>query len=90
MGDLLAQCEESQSTDMAKPVFTRPAAFRQSIPEVKSGNYLGATSEAFIQKKGEQDASFGDEFDDDGLDIEAIEQSMVHSGADATNDVCHS
>ncbi|CAK96174.1 bifunctional ATP-dependent DNA helicase/ssDNA endodeoxyribonuclease DNA2 [Aspergillus niger CBS 101883] len=76
MGDLLAQCEKSQSTDMAKPVSTRPAAFRQSIPEVKSGDYLGATSEAFIQKKGEQDASFGDEFDDDGLDIEAIEQSM--------------
>lgn len=90
MEDLLAQCEKSQSTDMAKPVSTGPAASRQPIPGAKSGYYPSAMSEASIQKKGEQDASFGDEFDDDGLDIEAIEQSMVHSGADASNDVCHS
>lgn len=90
MEDLLAQCEKSQSTDMAKPVSTGPAASRQPIPGAKSGYYPNAMSEVPIQKKGEQDASFGDEFDDDGLDIEAIEQSMMHSGADASNDVCHS
>ncbi|BCR95882.1 bifunctional ATP-dependent DNA helicase/ssDNA endodeoxyribonuclease DNA2 [Aspergillus luchuensis] len=86
MEDLLAQCEKSQSTDMAKPVSTGPAASRQPIPGAKSGYYPNAMSEVPIQKKGEQDASFGDEFDDDGLDIEAIEQSMMHSGADASND----
>ncbi|OJJ74761.1 hypothetical protein ASPBRDRAFT_120519 [Aspergillus brasiliensis CBS 101740] len=86
MEDLLAQCEKSQSTDMAKPVSTGPAAPKQPISEFQSGNYLGATSEASFEKKGGPSTSFGDEFDDDGLDIEAIAQSMAHSGADGSND----
>ena len=34
--------------------------------------------------------TFDDEFDDDGFDLEAIEQSMKQSGEDGSNNVCHS
>ena len=36
------------------------------------------------------EASSGDEFDDEDFDMEAIEQSMMQSGEQGSNHVCHS
>ncbi|RAL01007.1 bifunctional ATP-dependent DNA helicase/ssDNA endodeoxyribonuclease DNA2 [Aspergillus ibericus CBS 121593] len=90
MEDLLAECDNAPSTKLASIISTETLAPKQPISVVGSGNRFASTSRAPNPTDLGSETPSGDEFDDDGLDLEAIEQSMVHSGAAGSNNVCHS
>ncbi|KAE8383674.1 hypothetical protein BDV26DRAFT_251427 [Aspergillus bertholletiae] len=88
--DILAECDVTPSTKLVRSI---P---KNNMASNLSGLGGGAASSSTIIAKPVQEVnvpqeeSFGDEFDDDEFDMEAIEQSMRQSGVDESNHVCHS
>ncbi|OOF95754.1 hypothetical protein ASPCADRAFT_48019 [Aspergillus carbonarius ITEM 5010] len=76
MEDLLAECDKTSSMNLANPNSTEPLPPKQATPVAGSGNLFAATSGSLNAMNLSPETLSGDEFDDDGLDLEAIEQSM--------------
>lgn len=87
--DILAECDATQSTKLARPAAKNYLASNNSA----STNQVDKPVPPVEPVEGTSkpvEASSGDEFDDEDFDMEAIEQSMMQSGEQGSNHVCHS
>ncbi|PWY95072.1 hypothetical protein BO94DRAFT_483566 [Aspergillus sclerotioniger CBS 115572] len=89
MEDLLAECDKTPSMKLANPMSVEPLVPKQTMPVAGYGKLPAGKSGSLNQTNMSTESLSGDEFDDDGLDLEAIEQSMVHSEAVGSNNVRH-
>ncbi|PWY80625.1 hypothetical protein BO70DRAFT_46510 [Aspergillus heteromorphus CBS 117.55] len=86
--DLLVDCQATPTMKTARTIPKEQSTGEQLVSGSGFGSLSTARHGAYNETRRSPGLS-GDEFDDDGLDIEAIEQSMVHSGVDGSDDVCH-
>ncbi|PYH99125.1 hypothetical protein BO71DRAFT_314863 [Aspergillus ellipticus CBS 707.79] len=76
MDDLLVECDGTPSIAMAGPFSKEQSGVEEFVPGTRFGNTPASRHEELNATKTSPETFSGDEFDDDALDIEAIEQSM--------------
>ncbi|PLB46749.1 hypothetical protein P170DRAFT_221441 [Aspergillus steynii IBT 23096] len=87
--DILAECDATQNTKLARPAAKNYLASNHSGSSMKIDKPVPPVEPVNGTSK-PVEASSGDEFDDEDFDMDAIEQSMMQSGEKGSNHVCHS